>query len=338
MIAAALIVSLLAGCGGGSETGTSGPDSEQADLTSTAEKRPAAPEDRELWVAMDGWDGAETIGLVMAEKQGFFEEEKLFATALSPVSPGLSIPDVVNQSDDIAIAHGPQAVIARSKGAPIVIVGSMVSQPTAALIWTKKSGIGGIPDLKGKTIAIPGLSFQEDFLEVALAQGGLTLDDVKVKKVGNDLVPALVKGKADAIFGGSPNLEGVDLESQGVETVVTPVRALGIPDYEELVLVAGQERMEEDPEPVRDYAAAITRGAAKAAADPRRAALVLDEDGESNPELSPRTFRVATKRSVPLLSESGEVDPERTESLIDWMYEEGMIERKPSLDELIYAP
>ncbi|HEX6780746.1 MAG TPA: ABC transporter substrate-binding protein [Solirubrobacterales bacterium] len=338
MVAAALIASLLAGCGGGSETGTSGAESTQADLTTAAEKRVQAPEDRELWVAMDGWDGAETIGLVMAESRGYFEKEKLFVTALSPVSASLSIPDVINHTDDVAIAHGPQVVIARSKGAPIAIVGSMVPHPTAALIWTKESGIGGIADLKGKTIAIPGLAFQRDFLEVALSQEGLTVDDVKVKNVGNDLVPSLVKGKADAIFGGSANLEGVDIESQGLEPVVTPVRALGIPDYEELVLVAREDRMEEDPEPVRDLAAAITRGAAKAAAEPRRAALALDDDGESNPELSPRTFRVATKRSVPLLSGNGEVDAQRTEALIDWMYEEEMIERKPSLDELLYAP
>jgi putative hydroxymethylpyrimidine transport system substrate-binding protein len=338
LFAVGLIVFLIAGCGGGSGTGADGSESVSTEAVSAAETTPKAPEDREIWVAMDGWDGAETIGLVMAEHRGDFEKADLFLTALSPVSPNLSILDVINRTDDVAVAHGPQVVIAKAKGAPIVIVGSMVPHPTAALIWTKESGIGGIADLRGQTIAIPGLAFQRDFLEVVLRKGGLTLDDVKVKNVGNDLVPELVKEKVDAIFGGSANLEGVDLESQGFEPVVTPVRGVGIPDYEELVLVARDDRMAADPEPVLDVVSAIASGAVKAAAEPRRAARELDEDGESNPVLSPRTFRVATKRSVPLLSDDGEVDAQRTEALIDWMYEEKMIETKPSLDELLYTP
>lgn len=334
MLGLGLVAALLVGCGAGSGSETDGTDA-GGDLTTVAAEQPKGPEDRSVWVAMDGWDGAETIGLVMAENRGYFEKLDLEVTALSPISPYLSILDVIKGTDDVAVAHGPQAVIAKAKGAPIVIVGSMVPHPTAALIWTKESGIGGIADLKGKTIAIPGLAFQRDFLGVALAQGGLTLDDVEVKSVGNELVPSLVEGKADAIFGGSANLEGVDLESHGLEPVVTSVSSLGIPDYEELVLVTRKDRMEKDPQPVLDLASAITQGAVKAAGEPRRAALVLDDDGESNPVLSPRTFRVATKRSVPLLSSDGKVDLERTEALIDWMHKEGMIEEKPDVESLV---
>lgn len=203
-----LVGLLLAGCGGGGETGKS--------ETQVAETTPAPKEESRFpWVAMDGWDSAEAIGIVMAEKRGYFTRAKLEVLTLSPVTPALSIPDVLNGSDEIAVAHGPQVVVARGKGAPIVIVGSLVPRATAALIWTKDSGIGGIADLTGKTIAIPGLSFQEDFLETMLASGGLTLADVEVEKVGNDLIPALLAGKADAIFGGSANQEGAELEAGG---------------------------------------------------------------------------------------------------------------------------
>lgn len=338
LLVVGLVVALLGGCGGGGGTETSGPQAVDTETAQSPQARPKGPEERALGVAMDGWDGAETIGLVMAEHRGYFAKANLEVLALSPISPYLSILDVIRHTDDVAVAHGPQAVIAKEKGAPILIVGSMVPHPTAALIWTKESGIGGIADLKGKIIAIPGLAFQRDFLGVALAQAGLTLDDVKVKNVGNDLVPALVKGKADAIFGGSENQEGVDIESHGLKPVVTPVRSLGIPDYEELVLVARDDRMAEDPQPILDLVAAVARGAIAAAAEPLTAAKVLDEDGESNPELSPRTFRVATRKSAPLLSETGESDPARLEGLVDWMNRRGMIQNKVSVSELLADP
>lgn len=75
------------------------------------------------------------------------------------------------------IAHGPEAVLARAKGTPIVIIGSLVPQPTAALIWPQESQIKSIAVLKGKTIAIPGPKFQEDFLAVT-GNGKLTLGEV----------------------------------------------------------------------------------------------------------------------------------------------------------------
>ena len=56
---------LLAGCGGGSGT-----DKSEAEPVA---KVSDGPEDRNLWVAMDGWDTAETIGIViMAEHRGYF--------------------------------------------------------------------------------------------------------------------------------------------------------------------------------------------------------------------------------------------------------------------------
>lgn len=301
LIAVGLVVALLAGCGGGS-----GADKSEAE---PVEKVSSGPEDRELWVAMDGWDTAETIGIIMAEHRGYFTKAKLSILTLSPVSPTLSIPDVVNGSDDLGVAHGPQVTIAQEKGVPIVVVGSLVPKATAALIWGKESDIGGIADLKGKTIAIPGLSFQRDYLETILARGGLTFDDVKVKSVGNELVPALVSGKADAIFGGSGNQEGADLESRGIDPVVTPVGSLGIPPYEELVLIARKDRMAEDPKPIRDFVVAVARGTAAAVEDPKAAARVLDESGESNPKTSPRSFQLSVKKTVPLLAEGDSSSP-----------------------------
>ena len=59
-------------------------------------------------------------------------------------------------------------VLERARGAQVVAVGSLISDPTAAMIWLEKSHIGGIADLKGKTIAIPGLPFQKSFLQSIL--------------------------------------------------------------------------------------------------------------------------------------------------------------------------
>ncbi|MDX6634689.1 MAG: putative hydroxymethylpyrimidine transport system substrate-binding protein [Solirubrobacterales bacterium] len=289
-------------------------------------------------MALDGWDNAETIGNVMADKRGFYSESSLAVYALSPSGPAAAIPDVIGRTDEFGVAHGPEVVLQKEKGAPIVIVGSVVPEPTAAMIWLADSGIEDVGDLEGKTIAIPGLFFQKAFLKRILEDAGLTMDDVKVKSVENNLVPALVEGKADAIFGGSGNLEGAELESHGLKPVVTPVGDLGIPAYEELVLVARTDRAVADRQRMCAVVSAIAHGVRVASQDPSAAVEALKTSGESNPEISRSSTKAQVDATIPLLSDSGYANPIRVERLADWMYEEGMIKREPPLATLIANP
>jgi len=337
-----LVVLLLAGCGGGGGGDQSGDATHTA---STAESPPGPTIDTRgsekyaaVWVTLDGWEGAETVSLLMAEKRGYFEKERIAPLILSPVTPKRSIPYVVSGQNAFGVAHGPEAVVARDKGAPIVIVGSVVPQATAAFIWPKGSGIKSIADLKGKTVAIPGLASQLSFLQLLLAEAGLKPADVKVITVGNDLVPALLKGRADAIFGGSGNLEGVELRSRGVKPVVTPVADLGMPEYDELVLVARQDVAEANPKLMKDFVSAMGRGAAAAMDQPKAAAKALDVSGESNPEISDAAMRGEVIATVGKLSDSGYVDTSRVQRLIDWMFENGMIEEDFPAKELVLQP
>jgi putative hydroxymethylpyrimidine transport system substrate-binding protein len=332
-----LVALLLAGCGGDGGDATHAASTTEPPPGPTIDTRGfekyAAP-----WVTLDGWEGAENVSLLMAEKRGYFKKERISPLILSPTTPKRSIPYVVSGQNPIGVAHGPEAVVARGKGVPIVIFGSVVPQATAAFIWPKGSGIESIADLKGKTVAIPGLASQLSFLRFLLAEAGLKPADVKVISVGNDLVPALVKGRADAIFGGSGNLEGVELRSRGVKPVVTPVADLGIPEYDELVLVARQDVAEANPKLMEDFVSAMGRGAAAAMDQPKAAAEALDVSGESNPETSDSAMRREVAASVGKLSDSGDVDTSRFQRLIDWMFENGMIEEDFPAEELVLQP
>jgi len=316
-------VALLSGCGA-------------QDTAETTQGPPAHPwKAREVNVSMDQWENPANVGIVLAEHDGYFAKVGIEVTTLAPAQVGVVIQDVVAGGDEFGISHLPQVVLAQEKGAPIVVVGSLVPKPTAAMIWLKKSHIGSIAGLKGKTIAIPGLPFQKAFLQSVLAQGGLTLDDVKIENVGYDLVPALVSGRADAIFGGSANLEGVRLESRGMEPVITSVQDLGIPDYDELVLIATSDLVAEDPQLVRAFDWAVSRGTAAALADPKGAAKEIDESVESTPESGLKTTEAEVEATNPLLSKSGYADPDQASQLVDWMFEEGLIQRKLPVSALL---
>lgn len=344
LAALTLVALLMAGCGGGggTDTGDTGSAAGTAEEASAKEQKAPGPRvdfrdskgTATVYVAMDGFDSAETVSFLMAEKLGYFRKVKISPLTLSPVSPKLTIPDVVKGQDLIGVAQGPEAVAARAKGAPIVIVGNVLQQPTAALIWTKESGIKGIADLKGKTIAIPGLPSQVTFLNNILVEGDLGETDVEVISVGNNLVRSLVNGRADAIFGGSANVEGVDLKSRGFQPVITPVTELGFPNYDELVLVARRDVAEANPKLMKDFVKALARGAYAATNDPKEATKVLEASGEKNPEISPAAMQEQVPATVGMLSDSGYVDPARFQHLISWMAENEMVPTYP-VEELL---
>lgn len=314
---------LLAGCGGGDDEVTA----------ETSAERPKGPL-RELNITLDGYSGPENLGILMADWEKYFRDVGIKTTVYSPALPARPVEYTAQESVDIGISREPEVVLAQSKGIPVVAIGSLVAEPTMAMIWPGKAGIDGISDLKGKTIATAGLPFEKEFLISVLRQAGLSPSDVTIESVGYDLVPALVKGRADAIFGGSWNLEGIQLEERGLEPVITRVEDLGVPAYDELVVIARRDHLAKDPQLYRDFMAAVARGSAKSIEDPALAFEVVDEDVEADYRVSPKAREAQVEATLPLLSEDGYMDPEQAEDLVDWMHSEGMIKRKPSVSSL----
>ena len=318
MLAIGAAAALLAGCGGGgTDTGTAAGSPQEL---------------RDFDVTLDGYPSPENVGIVMAETDGYFLEAGLEVLVHTPVGPLRPVGYALNGSADVSVLNEPQVVLEEDKGVPIVAVGSVLPESTAAMIWLKGSGIEEIADLKGKTIAIPGLDYQFSLLEAILAQAGLTLDDVKVETVEYDLVSSLLSGRADAIFGGSWNVEGIELEEQGAEPVITKVQDLGVPPYEELVMIVRRSRLAKDPQSIRDFLSAVAKGTEAAIDDPEAATDVILTRG------SPATVEATEaglEETLPLLSTSGEMSLDTAEGLVEWMHGEGLIEREVPASELL---
>ena len=187
-----------------------------------------------------------------------------------PSDPSAPIRQVAAGRADLAISYEPEVLLAQDQGLPVIAVAALVPHPLTSLISLPEAGIANAADLEGKTIATAGIPYQADYLETILDGEGLSLDDVDQKDVGFNLLPAVLSGSADAMLGGFLNVEGVDLEERGLNPRVVPVDELGIPTYDELVLVASSERVADDPEAIRLFIAALERGTANRGPRSRR--------------------------------------------------------------------
>lgn len=285
-----------------------------------------------LSLTLDFYPNPDHAGIYMAQKLGYFGEAGLDVSIHTPADPAAPVKEVAAGRTDLAISYEPEVLLAREQGLDVVAVGAVVDRPLTSMIWLKKSGIGGIAGLRGKTIATAGIPYQDAYLKTILARAHLTPADVSTVNVGYGLLPAIVGGRAQAMLGGFLNVEGVDLRLRGKDPVVTPVDRLGVPTYDELVLVAKRSRLEEEPEAIRLFLAALARGTAAAREDPKAATETLLE---ANKDLQPKLTEAELAATLPLLSSRGEMDPAEWKRFIAWMRENSLIAGQPAPGEAL---
>ena len=295
-------------------------------------------ETQPLSLTLDFYPNPDHAGVYMAQKLGYFEEAGLDVSINSPADPAAPLKLVAAGRSDLAISYEPEVALAHDQGLDVVAIAAIVNRPLTSMIWLQDSGIKSVAGLKGKTVAYAGIPYQEAFLKTILARVKLTPAEVKAVNVGFGLLPALVGGSAEAMLGGYSNVEGVDLQQRGKDPVITPVDQLGVPTYDELVLVANREKLEADPEKYRLFIAALERGTDAAVADPKAATKAILE---ANDGLEPKLTEAEMTATLPLLGARvegqpfGYMDPAEWETFSGWMRDNGLIESLPSAAELL---
>jgi putative hydroxymethylpyrimidine transport system substrate-binding protein len=298
-----------------------------------------------LSLTLDFYPNPDHAGIYMAQKLGYFNDAGLDVSIQTPSDPAAPIKQVAAGATDLAISYEPEVVLADEKGLEVVAVGALVNRPLTSLIWLKSSKIGGVRDLRGKTVATAGIPYQDAYLKTILARAGLQPSDVKAVNVGYGLLPAIVGGKAQAMLGGFSNVEGVDLRLRGKDPVVTPVDKLGVPSYDELVFVADREKADQDAQAIRLFLAAVARGTAAAVQNPQAATDALLA---ANPDLDPKLTRAEVDATLPLLGAPrkgeeategkrpyGYMSPAAWERFALWMRDNELITGSPSPESLL---
>ncbi len=315
--ALALACAALAGCGDDGEESGSG--LEQFDL------------------ALDFYVNPDHVGIYEGIDAGTFADAGLDVRPRVPSDPSAPIKQVASGQVDLAISYEPEVILARDQGLDVIAVAALVHGPLTSLISLPEAGIDEPADLAGKTIVTAGIPYQTAYLETILRDAGVDPEEVDQVDVGFNLLQPVISGRADAMLGGFLNVEGVQLEQRGLDPEVVPVDELGIPTYDELVLVADAERVREDPEQIRAFLGALAEATASTEEDPDAATDALLA---AAPDLEPELTRAEVEMTIPrLVSPAGEpyghMDPAAWEEFAAFLAEQGQIEAAPPVDDLL---
>jgi putative hydroxymethylpyrimidine transport system substrate-binding protein len=295
------------------------------------------PQPQRFDLALDFYVNPDHAGVFTAIDNGYFERAGLTVTPRVPSDPSAPIKEVAAGRADLAISYEPEVLLARDQGLDVEAVGAIVDQPLTSLISLPAGGIATPADLKGKTVATAGIPYQSAYLETILGDANLSVSDVNEVNVGLNLLPALLGNQAQAILGGFSNIEGVDLAQRGDDPAVVPVDRLGVPSYDELVLVAQRSRVEDDPDTIRLFLSALANGTRDAIANPGAATESILKAGKG---LDPKLTRAEVDATLPLLAPApgqsfGQMDGAKWELFASWMADHGLISEVPESDEVL---
>jgi putative hydroxymethylpyrimidine transport system substrate-binding protein len=280
---------------------------------------------------LDYFPNADHAPIYAAQAKGYFEQAGLDVKIRQPTDPAAPIKQVAAGRVDLAISYEPEVLRARDKGLKVVAVGALVRGPLTSIISLPKAKVRRPGDLEGKTVGTAGIDYQTAYLQTILGDAGVSPGSVKQRNVGFNLVPALLTGKVDAILGGFWNYEGVDLRQRGKRPRIIRIERAGVPDYDELVLVANEDALDRDAPKLRAFIGALSRGARALERDPDGATEGLLD---ANPDLDPKLQRASVKATLPLfLAPEGKPygwqDPGKWQEFTAWMRENKLLEKLP---------
>lgn len=281
---------------------------------------------RSTELVLDWYPNADHAGIYTALGGGHWRDAGLDVRATVPSDAAAALKQVGAGRAPFAVSYAPEVLLARAEGIPVVSVGALVVHPLNSIIARTDRGITRPRDLEGKTVGMAGLPLDRPLLDTAVRADGGDPSRVKTRNLGYSLSPALAAGRVDAVVGAYWNIELVDLEAQDVPVTAFRLEEHGVPDYEELVIVTGEDTLARDPDLVRDLLAGLRSGQDAAAADRQAAAGHLLA---ANPDLDADALARQIDATADLISPPGGgtlvQDLEAWAALADWMHAEGLL-------------
>ena len=248
------------------------------------------------------YEGPAALFLVPLAK-GYFKAEKLDVTVDAGNGSGGTVTRVASGAYDMGFADMAALMEfeANNPTAPNKPVAVMMvyNNTPAAVLALKKSGITKPGDLAGKKLGAPVFDAGRKAWPIFAKANGIgsvawTAMDPTLRET------MLVRGDIDAITGFSFT-SLLNLEARGVkaeDVVVMPYPSYGVKLYGNAVIVS-QAFLAKNPEQVKAFLRAFTKGMKDVIADPKAAIATLKaRDGLVNEELELRRLKLALDATV----------------------------------------
>ncbi len=259
-----------------------------------------------LTLMLDWTPNADHVGIYQALAEGDFANAGLDLHVQIPSDPASPLTLLAAGKVDAAISYEPELLLARNQGEPLVSVAAIVQKPLTSIVSIGSKHITSPANLRGKRVGDAGIPYQHAYLTTILARARIPAGSVTEINVGANLVPAMLSGRVDATLGAYWNYEAIQLAQLHKHPNVIHMEQVGVPTYDELIVVVRKNTIVNHPDFVRRFVQALARGYEAARQNPQAAVANLVK---ASPGLDPKLQLASVRATLPAFFPSNPADP-----------------------------
>jgi putative hydroxymethylpyrimidine transport system substrate-binding protein len=286
-----------------------------------------------LNLMLDWLPNADHVGIYEALANGDFARAGLDVHVRVPADPATPLQLLAAGKVDVAVSYEPELMLARDKGEPLVAIGAIVQRPLTAIVSLGSKHITSAAQLRGKKVGDAGIPYQHAYLTTILRRAGVPQSSVKEVNVGDNLVPAMLSGRVDATLGAYWNYEAIQLRQERRRVNVIHMENVGVPAYDELVLVTRESTLASRTNALRRFVQALGRGYQAVRQNPAHGVAALVR---ANPSLQTRLQTASVNATLSSFFASaghpwGWQNPKQWTAYGEWMLDRHLISNPASV-------
>lgn len=290
---------------------------------------------KKITVCLDWTPNTNHTGLYVAAAKGFYKDAGFDVTIVQPPEDGAVMMCAVGQAQ-YAVAYQDTIVPSYTQENPLEVtaVAALVQHNTSGIISRKGEGCDTPKGLEGKRYATWDSPIELAIMKAVMEKEGA--DYSKLELMPNNITDeagALKHKDTDAIWvyygwgGINAKLQGFDFDYFNFVDI-EPVF-----DYYSPTLITNDKYMKENPEEVKAFLAATSKGYEFAVKNPEEAAQILiegDTTGSLNDsqELVVESQKWLADQYIADADKWGVIDQERWDNFYSWLWDNGLIEKE----------
>ncbi len=279
-------------------------------------------------IVLDWTPNTNHTGIYVAREKGYFKEEGLDVEILMPGEAGAD-QLVASGKSQFGVGYQESLTQARVQGVPLVSIAAIIQHNTSGFASPEEKGITSPKEFEGKTYGGWGSPVEKSVITSLMQKENADVEKVSIVNMGDTDFFTAVKRDIDFawIYYGWTGVEA-ELRGEKLNMVYLTDYSDKL-DYYTPVLTTNEDMISEDPETVKAFVKAVSKGYEYTIDNPDEAADVLIK---AVPDLDPKLV----KKSQLWLSPKYKDDAPRWggqklaiwENYADWMHENKLLDKE----------
>ena len=291
---------------------------------------------KKITLVLDYTPNTNHTGIYLAKEKGYYKDQGIDLEIIQP-SDSDSVTLVASDKAQFGVSYQEDVTYALTREKdplPVKAIATIIQHNTSGFAAPVEKNIKTAKDFEGKTYGGWGSPSEEAIIKLAMEKQGADFNKLKRVDIGKDDYFTATKKNIDFawIFDA---WTGVEARLKNVKLDYIPIKDIDPAlDYYTPILITNNKTIKENPELVKKFMAATSKGYEEAIKDPSGAADILSK---AVPELDKNLVKTSQEYLAKLYKDDaqkwGQMKAEVWKNYAKFMQDNGLIKKALNVDE-----